>query len=585
MGRPLGSKNKPRSESQDSHKPKKRVNPIPVEHEEDVEPAAPFVENLNERDRFIYVPDRRAVRPPVTLLPSDTAPQPRRYIILDRVEYPNEVPEYILREHGDANSSRGESPNSSESRRTPSLSTDLKQTPPRNHSPRSRSSAPSHSPLPALNYDPNDPSLLRISLFSIDRYVSPREVETYENQRFANPKPEDDPFANRQRDTSSQSSSSSDRRSAMPQEEVPDKKPVGRPPKKRRLMESVVINNAMGTNYLAGSLTSDSEQGDGLAFSGLPIARDMDMDGDVDMMDSIEQVNSDSMSESEIENVLQRFLPARPADPQPRRSPRSNSTHPSMAHRQSKSPAQRQRISDFAESPSPSQNTHSRATSYASAQSSIQESRSQSAASMDHVAIKTSLQPSPPAPPKKVQVPLLGKLPLSRPEAATAASAKQLIREQFGGQTSRSRLEPESPRNVSKPTSSLNQQAYDRASMSKSVQSLKQSRLSFTQATSKAKLSPQKLKSPPHKPRIPDPPPPEEEDEDAEAEEPEYEVSRIISHHDNEHGRFYKVAWVGHSDEDCTYLTEAELTGAKKLLKKYKKMLRKAKKGGIDQEL
>lgn len=572
MGRPLGSKNKPRSESEDSHKPKKRVNPVPVSTTEDAEPAPPVIEDLNERDRFIYVPDTRAVRPPITLLPSDTTPQPRRYTILDRVENPNEVPEYILREHVIAGSSQRESLDSSQSQRTPSLTTDLKQTPPRNRSSSSRSSA---SPHISLDYDPEDPSLLRISLLSIDRYVSPREVETYENQRFANPKPEDDPFANRQRDTSSQGSSSSGRRSVRPQEEVREKKPVGRPAKKRRLMESVVISNALGMNSLGSSSISGSERSDGLAIRGSPTPRDRD--GDVDMMDSIEQAESDSISESEVDNVLRRFFPDRPADAQPRRSPRSSSMRSSMAPPPNpKGPAQRQRTSDLVESPSPSpsRNTRSRATSYASAQSSIQDSRSQSAASLDHVAIKTILQPSPPAPPKRVQKPMLGKVA----EKATSDSAKPAIREQSRGQTARSRLEPESPKRVSKPASSLNQQAFERASMSKPAQTLKQSKLSFPKAAPRLK-SPRKPKSPPRKPKSPDPPPPVEEDEEGEAEEPEYEVSRILSHHDNEHGRYYRVAWVGFSDEDSTYLTEPELAGSRKLVKNYKKMLRKAEKG------
>ncbi|KAE9962829.1 hypothetical protein BLS_009968 [Venturia inaequalis] len=568
MGRPLGSKNKPRSDSEEPPKPKKRVNPTPVDKRENLEPPAPFVEDLNERDRFIYVPDTRAVRPLVTLLPSDATPQPRRYTILDRIESPNEVPEYILREDADDNSSEGGSLDSSQSRRTPSLSTDLEQTP--------------HTLPPALGYNLDDPSLLRISLLSIDRYVSPREVEMYENQRFANPKPEDDPFGNRQRDTSS-----SEGRSARPQEEVREKKPTGRPPKKRRLMESVVINNAMGAKSLGGSSISGSEQSDGLAIGDSPIPRDIDGDGDVDMMDSVEQAGSDSLSESEVDNALRKFLPSKPADSQPRRSPRSNSTQSSMAPPPPKSPGQRQKISDFAgsPSPSPSRSTRSRATSYASAQSSIQKSRSQSAASLDNVALKTSLQPSPPAPPKKVQVPLLGKLPLplSRPEAATAASAKKLIREQFSGQSSRSRLEPESPKRISKPVPSLNQRAFERALLSTPVQSLKQSKLSFAKATLKTK-PPQKPKSPLRKPKTPDPPPhaekEEEEEEESETDVPEYEVSKILSHHDNEHGRFFRVAWVGFSDEESTYLTEEELYGARDLLKKYKKTLRKAEKDG-----
>ncbi|TID26018.1 hypothetical protein E2P81_ATG03795 [Venturia nashicola] len=579
MGRPLGSKNKPRSESEDSHKPKKRVNPVPVEKKEQ---TAPFVEDLNEQDRFIYVPDTRAARPPVALLPSDSTPQPRRYTILDRIEYPNQIPEYVLREHVDANSSQRESPGFSQSPRTPPLPADLKQTPPRSRSTRSRSASP-HISLPALNYDPDDPSLLRISLLSIDLYVSPREVETYENQRFAHPKPEDDPFAHRKSDTSSRCSSSSGRRSVRPQEEVPKKEPIGRPPKKRRLMESVVINNAMGIHSLAASSISGSDQSDGLVIA--DSLTPTDMDGDVDMMDSIEQANSDSMSESEVDDALRKFLPSKPADSQSRRSSRWSSTRSSMAAPpHPKSLTQRQRISDFAESPSPSpspsRNTQSRATSYASAQSAIQESRSPSVAVLDHVATKISLQPSPPALLKKVQVPLLGKIPLPRPEKATADSAKQLIREQFGRQSSRSRLKPKSPKRISKPVSSVNQQVFERASTLKP--SLKQLKLSFTKATPKAK-PPQESKSPPRKPRIPNPPlPVEEERGEAEAEEPEYEVSRILSHHDNEHGRFYRVAWVGFSDEESTYLTEEELSGARKLLKNYKKMLRSAEKGGVE---
>lgn len=576
MGRPLGSKNKPRSESQDSHKPKKRVNPIPVDKKEEAEPAAPFAEDLNERDRFIYVPDTRAVRPPIALRPSDTTPQPLRYTIVDRIEYPNEVPQYILREYSAGNSSQRESLDSSQSHRTPSPASNLKQTPRRNRSTGSRFSASPHISLSVPDYDPDDPLLLRISLLSIERYVSPREVEAYENQRFANPKPEDDLFADRQRDTSSQCSSSSGRRSARPQEEVREK-PVGRPPKKRRLMESVVINNAMGMNSMGGSSISGSEQSDRLAIDGSPAARDVD--GDVDMLDSIEQADSDSISESAVENALRRFS-------RPRRSPRSNSSRLNMASPpHPKSLAQRQKISDFVESPSPSpnRNTRSRATSYASAQSSIQASRSQSVASLDHVAPKTSLQPSPPASPKRVQAPMLGKLQTLQPEKATADSTKQLRLEQSGGQTPRSRLQPESPKRASKPTSSLNQQAFERASISRPAQTFKQSKLSFQKAAPKVK-SPQKPKSPPRKPKTPDAPPPAEEEEEAEAEEPEYEVSRILSHHDNEHGRYYRVAWKGFSEEESTYFTEAELVGARNLLKKYRKKLRKAEKGGGEEE-
>lgn len=579
MGRPLGSKNKPRSESQDTHKPKKRVNPIPVDRKEEAESTAPFVEDLNERDRFIYVPDTRAVRPLIALRPSDTTPQPLRYTIVDRIENPNEFPQYILREHDAANFSQRESLVSFQSQTTPSHTSDLKQTPPRNRSTGSRSSASPHISLSVPDYDPDDPLLLRISLLSIERYVSPLEVETYENQRFANPKPEDDSFANRQRDTSSQGSNSSSKRSARPpQEEVREKKPVGRPSKKRRLMESVVINNAMGINSIGGSSTSGSEQSDGLAISGSPAARDMD--GDVDMLDSIEQADFDSISESAVENALRRFR----ADSQPWRSPRSNSSRLNMTHPpHPKSPAQRQKKSDFAESPSPSRNTRSRASSHASAQNSIQASRSQSVNPLDHVALKTRLQPSPPTPSQRVQAPMLGKLQTLRPEKATADSAKQLIREQSGGQAPRSRLQPESPKRGSKPTSSLNEQAFERASISKPPQTFKQSKLSFRKATPKAKL-PQKPKSLARKSKTPDLPLPAEEEEELEAEEPEYEVSRILSHHDNEHGRYYRVVWKGFSEEESTYLTEAELVGARNLLKKYKKKLRKVEKGGGGEE-
>ncbi|QDS73460.1 hypothetical protein FKW77_008919 [Venturia effusa] len=581
MGRPLGSKNKPRSQSEDSSRPKKRVNPAPADTEEESEPAPPFVEDLNERDRFIYVPDTRAARRPIALLPSDSPPQPRRYAILDRIELPNELPEYILREDV-ANSTQGESLDSPQSQTTPSLISDLKQTSPLDSSTRSHTSASPHSTLPHLDYDPDDPSLLRISLLSIDRYVSQREVETYENQRFANPKPEDDPFANRRSDTSSQGSSSSGRRSARPQEQVQEKKPVGRPPKKRRLMEAVVINNAMGMSSLGGSTISGSEESDGLAVGESSGSRDMD--GDVDMLESIEHVNSDSVSESEVENAVQRFLPERPAAPQPRRSPRSTSSRSSMAPPASRRTPIVRRISDFNQSPSPGKNTRSRATSYASAQSSIQLSRSQSAGSLDNVALKTSLQPSPPAPVVKVQKPMFGKIPPPQVEKTTVDSAKHLLREQFGGQSShspRSRLHPESPKRVSKPPPSLNQQAFERASMSNPARTFKQSKLNFPKAVPAKPKSPEKPKSPPPKAKSLDLPLFVQQDEDdAEEEEPEYEVSRILSHHDNESGRYYRVAWVGFPEEESTYLTEAELGGAKKLLKKYKKMVRKMEKRG-----
>lgn len=114
--------------------------------------------------------------------------------------------------------------------------------------------------------------------------------------------------------------------------------------------------------------------------------------------------------------------------------------------------------------------------------------------------------------------------------------------------------------------------------MSQPSWKLTQSKLSFPKAAAKARSPPK----PPRELKPPHPPPSAEEEEEeveAEEDEPEYEVSRIISHHDNENGRYYKVAWVGFPEEESTYLTEAELGGARELLEKYKKMVRKMEKG------
>jgi hypothetical protein len=61
-----------------------------------------------------------------------------------------------------------------------------------------------------------------------------------------------------------------------------------------------------------------------------------------------------------------------------------------------------------------------------------------------------------------------------------------------------------------------------------------------------------------------------EEEEDAAAEEEEvYEVSHIISHTDIRGVRCYLVAWVGYHEDEATWLTEEELEGAKDILNVY----------------
>jgi hypothetical protein len=580
MGRPLGSKNKPRSVSQDSQRPKKRVVPILVRKNEEDECTPSCVDDLNEKDRFTYIPRTREVRPAITLLPSDRAPRSRRYTILDRVEDDNEIPRYILREDVASNSPQNTSLDSPQSQRTPSLTSDLKLILLHNGSVRNRPIASPHTSQPIPDYDPDDPSLLRISLLYIDNFVSPRQVEEYENKRFANPKPEDDPFAGRRRDTASQSSASSGRRSAIPQEEVREKKPVGRPPKKRRLLEAVVINNAMRRSPLSGSSISGSEPSENQSINGIQAMRREDVEADVDMLDSIE--GDGSIPESDVEETLRAFFPNRIPDPSPRRSTRSISTvesQSSIAPLPLKSPMQ------ISQSPSSGGNTRSRATSYVSAQSSKRASRSASVLSSVHAAPPTKLLP--PAPITKSsswqKSSLTNQRP--RPEVATADLAKQLIAQQFGT-SPKSRLQPTSPKRVSKPIIPSAQSAASVASSSLSKQKQKpgfrpnftQSKLSFVKAQPRQKSPSLKLK--PRIKREPTPPPAEEDEDEGEDDEPEYEVSKILSHHDNEFGRYYRVAWKGFPDEESTYLTEEELGGARKLLKKYKKRLRKMEKGG-----
>lgn len=311
------------------------------------------------------------------------------------------------------------------------------------------------------------------------------------------------------------------------------------------------------------------------------------MDADMDMTDSIEHGDLDSISESQVDETLRGFFPSRTTDVAPQRSPRSISTvdpRSRIEPAQAKSPAQRQNIAGSPLSISPVTNTRSRATSHASAQSAIPPSPSQSVAISNDISQMPGLQPTPQVP--KVQRPILGEAELLRPEAATADMAKQLIQEQFG-LTARSRLQPASPKRFSKPTTPSTQSAPTTGLSSKMAQkfnpALTQSKLSFPKAPPQSGSPLPKARPPSPQPQspignLPDRPPLADEEVD-EPDKVEYEVSKILSHHDDNSVRYYRVAWLGFPEEESTYLTEEELGGARKLLKRYKKSMRKRDKG------
>jgi hypothetical protein len=568
MGHPLSSKNKVRSELQDLPKPRppKHGSPTHLRATEEEYPAT-FEDDLNERDRFTYVPRTCDTRR-VTLLPSDVAPRPRRYTILDRIENENLVPEYLLREDVASTSSHSDTRDPPDPRLTLAHDGLVK----------TYTTVLPHTPSPISDYDPDDPSLLRISLLYIDNFVSPRQIEAYENTRFANPKPEDDPFAYRCLDTSSRSSGSRERSLAVLQEEIWENNPVGRPPKRRRLREAVFISNAIKRS-LSQSSISDSEPSDGLSAGGMQEGRQNDVEGDVDMVASVEQDALNSIPESDVEDTLQAFVSNKPLEPSPaprlslRSIPTISSRSSIASPPSSKSLTPFEHLSGHPQSVNPDKEIRSPTPSQVSAQWSIPPLTSQSIVPSIYSVPPSKLQPSA----LRVELPNRRKsIPTNqplRPEAATADMARQLIKEQFPSlaQKSKSRFEPSSPKRVSKlntpsirPVSSLQS-----GQNPKSIPNFTQTKLSFAKASPKPKFPLPEPKSPVNKTL--DLPPLQAAEE---REGQEFEVSHILGHDDSAGMRFYQVAWVGYSHEQATWLSEEELGGAKKALKQYKKKLK-----------
>ena len=281
-----------------------RLKPPTIAEEEETE-------DEDVADFYQYVPRRKGDFPPVAYEPPDDAPQSTRYDIVDR-EFEDDVPVYIVRPRTDLKESDLTVVASVESEDTEGgasdgqvLKGDLSRVAARTRSSSSRQTPNSRASesIQHLLYDPDDPAILRVDLFDIYDYVTPKELERFETFRFENPKPEDYPVTVSLSDTSSVVAR--DERTVHRQEVkaatplAKQKKKPGRPPaKKSRLGPMVVIESPRATsisssNAMAMSSREESEEmeeelpREGRAFGQEPILQSIEdsEDDELDILD------------------------------------------------------------------------------------------------------------------------------------------------------------------------------------------------------------------------------------------------------------------------------------------------------------
>lgn len=262
--------------------------------EEDEEDVADF---------YKYIPRRKGDFPPVSYEPADDIPSATRYEILDRV-FDNDIPVYILRPHTTTNEQE-----IAETQRSPSLPSSQRShngegektdvpgsfTGIRSTSSRQTPASARSTPLSTLAYDPNDPSLVRVELFEIESYVTPRQLERYETYRFENPRPEDFPIMVPRSRASSEIQRFKREKRPLERQDVRGAKLRGRRPmKKARIGPMVVIENPHARS-IAGNNSMLLKRVSGMTLNNSSMDNDsMDLDvapsieiapGKIDMID------------------------------------------------------------------------------------------------------------------------------------------------------------------------------------------------------------------------------------------------------------------------------------------------------------
>jgi hypothetical protein len=242
-----------------------------------------------EYELLKYVPRRDFSK--LTVAASDTPPRAERYEVLDRVPDNDGVPAYMIR--------RVETPKSTKARtnRTSNIAVSSRTQSGRTSSDGSREQSRARgtppTPIPLLStqdYDVNDASILKISLFDIENYVSAREIERFENERYEHPHADDLPHRT---PTASLSGSASGRRSPArgvgrppARLAVREKRPSGRPPKRKRMNAVVVVPAAMAPPPAQNSvpaLDASGSEGECSFFSAA------EQNEDAPMVESIEE--------------------------------------------------------------------------------------------------------------------------------------------------------------------------------------------------------------------------------------------------------------------------------------------------------
>jgi hypothetical protein len=501
------------------------------EHRHDAATKLLTKEQLEE-DRFTYLP-RRHEFAEVALLPSDAAPRGVQYELVDRIVGEDGVPEYIVR-RADASTAVEEGVGSNPdaprdnggdlSRATSNLPTYRSGTlPPRTAAPTNARSSTSAPCLPKPNDNivnkPADPSVFTISLYEVEAYVSAREIERFENERYKHPRPDDFPHrtpttsrsasldifggGHGRRRTGGTASAAHSRQTSQPQKEH-----RGRPSKRRKTAntDDGGVRGVMSTKSVAntGATPNDEEaSAEGTSAESLASHPQDDQgtseevaDSDVDMLQSIEHDDDSAIPLPTSPISMSATLPLHILSP---------TKQPASPWTPSKKPPKYGMMAPFTEA---SSGKPSRRTRQIRAESTRSPGK-------DATTSASSSSPSP--------------LP-SRAATSTSPTRKH-------------------------PRSTLNSKPESKRTPSSQSSRHTSRRPTHTQ--------PQPIPADPD----PDPDPDRADGEGDDADE--YEISHIITHDDSTGARYYLVAWLGYPDEQATWMPTHQLHSAQLLLDAY----------------
>jgi len=235
------------------------LRPREREHERPARKAAPQFKLYRDEfyDPYQYIP-ARYIPQKLTTRPSKAPPRSTDYEIVDRIPGPDDLPTYIVREVTNGQTAQDGSVEEEEASRKQESGSegsepevkgtvldpieylrmgvlnrsgasgalgrhDKNLTPP---------SLASRAPVPSSGNCNAGADTFQVPFTRIRSYVSPLQLEHFENFRFRNPKPDDLPYK-----VSTLSRPTSERESRV----IEPRKPIGPPPNKRRKLDGPVV--------------------------------------------------------------------------------------------------------------------------------------------------------------------------------------------------------------------------------------------------------------------------------------------------------------------------------------------------------